>query len=118
MRILITGSRDWDNDIAIAMALRDGFPDGGRHTLVSGACPTGADRMCEDEAALLGWDIERHPADWRRYGKRAGFIRNNHMALLGADICYAFIKNRSKGATMMVRLAVQQGIPTHILRED
>ena len=107
-RILITGSRTWDDRETILQALADHAKYG--DVLVSGACPTGADRICED----LWFDespIERHPADWNTHGKRAGFVRNSEMVNLGADICLAFIRDGSKGASMTADLARKAGIP-------
>lgn len=121
MRVLITGSRDWDDWVRIAWAFAqirddhryrpadDGYPE---VTLVSGACPSGADLLAEQLADQFEWRIERHPADWDQYGKRAGFLRNSEMVNLGADVCLAFIKNESRGASMTARLAEEAGIPT------
>lgn len=114
-RILVTGSRDWEDRARIQANLRAAGV-GERCILVSGACPTGADRMAEEEATLLGWQLELHPADWLLWGKRAGFVRNAEMVNLGADVCLAFIKNESKGATMTARLAEKAGIPVVICR--
>lgn len=113
MRVLITGSRDWEDWSFIWQRLNKTFPAGENNILVSGACPTGADKICEDWALTQpDINIERHPAEWAKYGKRAGFIRNSHMVERGADICLAFIKNESKGATMTANLAEKAGIPT------
>lgn len=116
MRILITGSRDWTNWRIIHGALCDYLFEE-QVVLVSGACPTGADRMAEKWARGMGYEVETHPADWDQHGKKAGFIRNKEMVDLGADICLAFIKNNSKGATMTLNLAEKAGIRTKVWRE-
>ena len=117
MRVLVTGSRTWDAPDAIRLAF---WPIWLEHkqdvTLVSGACPNGADAMAEEIAQILGWTIERHPADWTNLGKRAGYVRNAEMVRAGADICLAFIRDESRGASMTARLAIQAGIETTIYR--
>lgn len=112
MRILVTGSRDWDNRVAMYHELCKAATEVGT-TVVHGACPTGADQIADEWAEHQpDVEVERHPADWERYGKSAGFRRNKEMVDLGADICLAFIKNGSKGASMTARLAEEAGIPT------
>lgn len=112
MRVLVTGSRTWTDRAAIRRALQTHDHELVK-TLVTGACPTGADRLAEEEARALGWTIETHPADWTQ-GRSAGFRRNAHMVNLGANICLAFIRNSSRGATHTANLADQAGIPVRL----
>lgn len=112
-RLLITGSRSWVDENAIVEQFRLVYAKyGSEVTLVSGACKTGADGLCEKLAVPAGWVIERHPANWQEFGKSAGFKRNAEMVELGADACLAFIRNRSNGATHTADLAEKAGIPT------
>jgi hypothetical protein len=108
MRILVTGSRDWADEQAIQAALTRAWQEFPGAVLVHGACPTGADAIAD---RLWNWDIEPHPADWQRYGKAAGFIRNAEMVAAGAELCLAFIRNESRGATHCADLAEKAGIP-------
>lgn len=123
-RLLVTGSRDWDDVENLHQVLAEAAYELGWRTtyynegadplgpiLVSGACPSGADRFAEEYWEALGLPIERHPADWNRHGKAAGPIRNQEMVDLGADLCVAFRKNNSRGTTHCANAAQLAGIP-------
>jgi hypothetical protein len=113
-RILVTGSRDWDDVEAIWQAMGQAVREapGRQIVVVHGACPRGADWHADRWARLADAQVERHPANWSLNGKRAGFIRNQLMVNLGADVCLAFIKDGSRGASHTARLAEEAGIPT------
>lgn len=116
-RILVTGSRSWTDRAVIRAALAEVWHPG--TMLVSGACPGGADALCEACWSRWGGPVERHPAHWRPNGsfdRAAGFRRNAAMVAEGADLCLAFIRDKSAGATHTARLAWQAGIRTRIYR--
>lgn len=114
MRVIVCGSREWTDREAIANRLFDLPVDS---VIVHGDCPRGADRLAGQEAEKLGLLVEKHPADWAYYGKRAGFIRNERMARIGADLCLAFWDGHSSGTAMMVDLAELHGIPVELYTE-
>jgi len=114
-RLLVTGSRDWSNVDAVVRELEVvQAHEGEQVVLVSGNC-RGADLIAEDVAVKFGWIIERHPADWKTHGKRAGFVRNGEMVELGADYCLAFVKDNSAGASNTVVKARIAKIPTKVI---
>lgn len=114
-RILVTGSRDWNSPAVIRFALAQyTTPEA---LLVVGDCPTGADRIARDIWTLWpGGQVEVHRADWRCHGRAAGPIRNQEMVDAGADVCLAFIRAGSKGATDCLSRAERAGIPTRVWR--
>lgn len=120
VRIIVCGSRHWTDRKAIADKLYDvvternlRFPD---PVIVHGAAK-GADRLCEDEAGKAGLLVEAHPADWEAHGKRAGLIRNEQMAELGAVLCVAFWDGRSTGTAHMMDTARRHGIPVEVVQK-
>lgn len=138
-RILVTGSRDWpaEGPPAVSTVITkyvydlvgsDSRVDPLPFVIVHGACPTGADAQAQNFVDMVNdpryspsvkfgeMTSEQHPANWDLYGKRAGFIRNNEMVRLGADVCLAFIKDHSKGASMTLNLAASAGIPCVVWR--
>lgn len=113
-RLLVTGSRDWDDTASIEEALALAWARWGQPAsavLVTGGCPTGADRIAEDWWTAQGLQVERHPADWKKHGRAAGPIRNHVMVTLGADLCLAFIKGNSAGASGCAAMAETAGLP-------
>lgn len=117
-RILVTGSRDWTDHAAISRALDETLtraPQEPQIIVVHGDCPTGADIVAKVWATTWCGDErvteEPHPAAWHVHGRAAGPKRNAHMVNLGADICLAFIRNGSRGATHTADLAEKAGIP-------
>lgn len=125
IRILITGSRDWEDRNLLNDTLNE-YAGASDIVVVHGACPTGADKMADEWVAYQGVRVERHPAWWISpdgYDPRAGFRRNAAMVRLGADVCLAFINRCTKpdctpqphgshGATHTADLAEKAGIPT------
>lgn len=111
-RVLVTGSRDWQDREVIAGVLMEICMDHHSHrVIVIHGAARGADEFADEAAHEFWMATEPHPADWNTHGKRAGFIRNAQMVALGADICLAFIRNGSRGATHCAGLAEKAGIP-------
>lgn len=120
MRILITGSRKWTDYDTIHKAIGEAWLTFGRphEVYVVHGKAKGADYLAGVAAKRMGFAVEEHPADWGKFGNSAGYVRNKEMVDAGADVCLAFIRNNSKGATMCADLAGKAGIPVHIWRED
>ncbi|MEU5976326.1 SLOG family protein [Streptomyces sp. NPDC047315] len=113
-RILVTGSRTWTDPDLIHAALAGAIYQNVPATVVHGGCPTGADALTAwwvQRHQDLGLTEERHPADWSAYGRSAGPRRNAEMVHLGADVCLAFIRGGSRGASHTAQLAERAGIP-------
>lgn len=120
MRILVTGSRFWDDWPLIRDALIEVWNEFGRPddvTVVHGGA-MGADTIADVEATLNGWRVEVHPAKWSLFGKKAGILRNVEMVDSGADICLAFIKDNSRGATHCASYAESKGTPVRRYRVE
>ena len=119
MRVCITGSRDWGRPEMIYKAL-DGISFlceamDVEMVIVHGGCPTGADKAAEDWAMdnfSARVKLQRYLAQWDRYGKRAGPLRNQEMAESQPDLVLAFWDGKSAGTRHMIETAVIHRIPT------
>lgn len=115
--ILVTGSREWDNQNLIQETLTTlhwMLPGGPHLTLVHGGC-RGADLYADYVAMSLGWRTVEFRAQWEARGKGAGFFRNQQMVdfvASGPGMCLAFILDDSKGATHCADAAEKAGIET------
>jgi hypothetical protein len=73
----------------------------------------GADTLAEMFAASNNLRIKIFPANWLKYGKSAGFIRNKEI-IAAADIVFAFWDECSKGTKNDIELAKQQNKTLYI----
>lgn len=98
-RIIIIGSRR-RNEIAdfllVEQLLAEVYEDG--DLLVSGGCPTGGDKFCEDLSAKYDIWMVVWPAEWNRYGRGAGFVRNTIIAQNGDILIACVAPDRTGGA--------------------
>lgn len=122
MKVLTTGSRNWEGvwgEFRIQMVLNRlealCFALESPLRLMNGACPTGADAAVKRWADRRLVPCEEFPADWLKYGKRAGPMRNEYMVTQGADLCVAFLRGISRGAQGTIDLAQAAKIPTFVI---
>jgi hypothetical protein len=114
-RLLITGSRAWDDAELIRQALVDHGQAG--DTLVTGGA-RGADAIAEHIWCRLDdhRPAETWPADWVTWGRSAGPRRNQAMVdslTAERDLVLAFIRDSSRGASQCARAAEQAGLSVY-----
>ena len=113
MKVLVCGSRDWWDRARIDKRL-DELP-------ISAMIIQGGARGADNCAALYATDhgmpLVIVPANWEKFGKRAGFLRNNWMLDLAPDLVIAFHKNNSPGTQSTITEARRRGIPVEIIIE-
>jgi hypothetical protein len=76
---------------------------------------SGADKLGEIYAEKKGYPIQLFKAEWDKYGKKAGFIRNREMAMEGTHLI-AFWDGVSKGTESMIKLAEENKVITRVIK--
>lgn len=82
-------------------------------TIVSGGA-SGADILGKQYAIDKKLNYIEFPADWNKYGKRAGFIRNQTI-IDNSDFIIAFWDGVSNGTKNSIDIAKLDKIPTLII---
>jgi len=114
MKIIIAGSRDFNDYDLLKKKCDRFFGEKLYYEIVSGTAK-GADLLGERYAKEKYYPITKFPADWDKYGKSAGYIRNKQMADY-ADGLIAFWDGKSKGTKLMIDLAEKKGIEVRIVK--
>ncbi|MFI5405141.1 MAG: SLOG family protein [Nitrososphaerales archaeon] len=112
MKILICGDRHWSN----YWAIYDVISRLDRSSVIIHGAAKGADTTAGIIAKKLGFEVVSVPAEWEKYGRAAGPIRNKVMLDMNPDLVLAFhtdIEN-SKGTKNMVEIAKKKGVETII----
>jgi hypothetical protein len=110
--VLVCGGRLY-NDKAFLFSCLDAYcaAVGGFSRVVHGGAK-GADFLAGEWAKTRGIPERVYKADWNRYGRRAGFVRNSKMLEAEhPDIVIAF--PGGSGTKMMVRIAKDKGIAVY-----
>lgn len=108
MRVLVCGGRDYANKPWLFTAMMTLNMKRGPFTEVIHGGAGGADSMAGEWAREHSVRIRVFLADWTRYGKRAGPIRNQQMLDERPDLVVAFPGGR--GTADMVRRARAAGV--------
>lgn len=118
-RVIVTGCRHsyWIATARRAVVSLSKTHDG--LVIVHGGA-MGIDKAFGDACRDLRIAVDIFPADWDRYGKGAGPIRNQAMVDAKASMCLAFHPDLagSKGTGDCVRKAMAANIPVWLKSED
>lgn len=98
MKVVIAGSRDFVNEF-VGFAIIESFPYE-INEIVCG-CAQGMDTIGLHYGNFKGIPVTLFPADWKTFGRAAGPIRNEKMAIY-ADSAIIAINNMSKGSLNML----------------
>ena len=118
VNIIVAGSRSFDDykllkekcDYYLSDALAKGYDI----EIVSGTAK-GADKLGEQYAKERGYHIAYFPADWKTYGKRGGYIRNQQMANF-SDALILFWDGSSRGSKHMLDIARNKGLAVRVVK--
>lgn len=127
-KVIIAGGRDyndWETAQEKIVAILIGKLD---VLVISGCCDTGvvtftrpdgekiygADGIGEKYADEYGHKVAYFPAEWEKFGKRAGPLRNFHMAQV-ADALIAFWNGCSKGTADIIAQMKGRNKPIRII---
>ncbi len=116
MRALCCGDRNWSSYEIIRRELEK-LDD---NTTIIEGCANGADSISGYIARQLKYRVLEFPADWKKYGRAAGPIRNKQMLDEGdPDLVLAFHTDiqKSKGTKNMIEQAEKRGIKIILIKE-
>ncbi|MFY7884416.1 MAG: SLOG family protein [Dolichospermum sp.] len=117
MNICINGSRSFnDSDFMVDKLnwLMDNnyLPHESNWVFILGGA-VGADTLASELAVENNIPYIMKKANWEKYGKSAGYIRNNDMLNI-SDALVSFWDGESKGTIHMVNISNQAGIPVYL----
>lgn len=110
MKVAIIGSRNFSNYQLMEDAIN--LLNINISTVVSGGAD-GADILAEKYAKKNKKQLKIFPAEWEKYGKKAGFLRNKFI-IEESSIVIAFWDGESKGTGNSLSIAKKLKKPTFI----
>ena len=111
-KVIIAGCRDFA-DYALLCSFADQVLAGAADIEIVSGGARGADALGERYARDRHYALKVFPADWNKWGRAAGPIRNGQMADY-ADALIAFWDGQSSGTRDMIRKAEEKGLAVHV----
>ena len=116
-KVVIFGSRGF-NDYDLLKEKCDAYLQNKKEThhiiIVSGHA-RGADTLGEQYAKEKGYELETYPADWDKYGKKAGFLRNEYMGDI-SNAAIGFWDGESHGTKHMIEYCKNKGLDVRVVK--
>jgi hypothetical protein len=110
LRTIIAGSRTiQDYSICLRAVEASGF----EITRILSGHAKGVDRMGESYAYFKKIPCDLYPANWAKYGRSAGVIRNKEMADT-AEALIAIWDGESRGTLNMIEIAKKKGLKVFV----
>ena len=117
MIVGIVGYRNFHNYESFKSNVNDWVKNNSEITLiVSGAAP-GADTLAAKYADEYGIDIVVYSADWKKFGKKAGPLRNT-LIVDKSEHLIAFLSKKSRGTLDTINKAKVKRIPVTVIQVD
>ena len=123
-RVLVCGDRNWKDKKRIEEELLKSCKEfdifSPKDIVVIEGGAKGVDSLAGEVAKELGFRLLVYPAEWEKFGKMAGPLRNIEMLEDGKpDLVLAFHADlsKSKGTAHMVKIAKKKGIEVKIIGE-
>ena len=115
-RVIIAGCRDFDDYALLKERCNDYLCEKmeTHNVIIVSGHASGADALGERFAEEHGLQCEIHPADWGKYGRSAGPIRNAEMAEV-SDALIAFWDGLNPGTRSMIELARKKGLQVSVV---
>ena len=102
-KVAVIGSRTFDNYKLLKETL-----DSLKIDLIVSGGAKGADSLAEQYAKENGIETIIHQAEWEKFGRKAGPIRNEYI-IRDSDIVVAFWNGKSTGTYHSINLAKKAG---------
>ena len=122
VRVIIAGGREFNDFKRLSQTcdkvISGYYNDDTNITIISGNAK-GTDRLGESYARMKGYNLQIFPADWFKYGRKAGIIRNAQMAEYATSdnatgVLIAFWNGKSKGTGNMIDIARSRDMSVYI----
>lgn len=115
--VMVTGSRELKDTKSVTSQLDEWYAKRQVDILIVGDCPTGADHVAREWAAANKKPIRVFEAEWKKFGRAAGPMRNIGMVKWATMCCkevqvlaFPLERNAKSGTRHCMNTATKSGL--------